>query len=71
MEKVETGRKNEKIILAIVIVAIILISQIAIILVNAGVFNNYGEKFISLLTEKQYFCSMMKKNLDNFSGDGE
>ena len=40
MEKVETGRKNEKIILAIVIVAIILISQIAIILVNAGVFNN-------------------------------
>lgn len=71
MEKVETGRKNEKIILAIVIVAIILISQIAIIFVNAGVFNNYGEKFISLLTEKQYFCSMMKKNLDNFSGDGE
>ena len=71
MEKVETGRKNEKIILAIVIVAIILISQIAIILVNAGVFNNYGEKFISLLTEKQYFCSMMKKNLDNFSGDVE
>lgn len=71
MEKVETGRKNEKIILAIVIVAIILISQIAIILVNAGVFNNYGEKFISLLTEKQYFCSMMKKNLDNFSGEGE
>ena len=71
MEKVETGRKNEKIILAIVIVAIILISQIAIILVNAGVFKNYGEKFISLLTEKQYFCSMMKKNLDNFSGDGE
>lgn len=71
MEKVETGRKNEKIILAIVIVAIILISQIAIILVNAGVFNNYEEKFISLLTEKQYFCSMMKKNLDNFSGDGE
>lgn len=71
MEKVETGRKNEKIILAIVIVAIILISQIAIILVNAGVFNNYGEKFISLLTEKQYFCSMVKKNLDNFSGDGE
>lgn len=71
MEKVETGRKNEKIILAIVIVAIILISQIAIILVNAGVFNNSGEKFISLLTEKQYFCSMMKKNLDNFSGDGE
>ena len=71
MEKVERGRKNEKIILAIVIVAIILISQIAIILVNAGVFNNYGEKFISLLTEKQYFCSIMKKNLDNFSGDGE
>ena len=71
MEKVETGRKNEKIILAIVIVAIILISQIAIILVNAGVFNNNGEKFISLLTEKQYLCSMVKKNLDNFSGDGE
>lgn len=71
MEKVERGRKNEKIILAIVIVAIILISQIAIILVNAGVFNNNGEKFISLLTEKQYLCSMMKKNLDNFSGDGE
>lgn len=71
MEKVETGRKNEKIILAIVIVAIILISQIAIILANTGVFNNNGEKFISLLTEKQYFCSMMKKNLDNFSGDGE
>ncbi len=71
MEKVERGRKNEKIILAIVIVAIILISQIAIILVNAGIFNNNGEKFISLLTEKQYFCSMVKKNLDNFSGDGE
>lgn len=71
MEKVERGRKNEKIILAIVIVAIILISQIAIILVNAGVFNNNGEKFISLLTEKQYLCSMVKKNLDNFSGDGE
>lgn len=71
MEKVETGRKNEKIILAIVIVAIILISQIAIILVNAGVFNNKGEKLISLLTEKQYLCSMVKKNLDNFSGDGE
>ena len=71
MEKVETGRKNEKIILAIVIVAIILISQIAIILVNAGVFNNNGEKFIYLLTEKQYLCSMAKKNLDNFSGDGE
>lgn len=71
MEKVERGRKNEKIILAIVIVAIILISQIAIILVNAGIFNNNGEKFISLLTEKQYLCSMVKKNLDNFSGDGE
>lgn len=71
MEKVETGRKNEKIILAIVIVAIILISQIAIILANAGVFNNKGEKLISLLTEKQYLCSMVKKNLDNFSGDGE
>ena len=71
MEKVETGRKNEKIILAIVIVAIILISQIAIILANTGVFNNNGEKFISLLTEKQYLCSMAKKNLDNFSGDGE
>lgn len=71
MEKVETGRKNEKIILAILIVAIILISQIAIILVNAGIFNNNGEKFISLLTEKQYLCSMVKKNLDNFSGDGE
>ena len=71
MGKVETGRKNEKIILAIVIVAIILISQIAIILANAGVFNNNGEKFISLLTEKQYLCSMAKKNLDNFSGDGE
>lgn len=71
MEKVETGRKNEKIILAIVIVAIILISQIAIILANAGVFNNNGEKLISLLTEKQYLCSMVKKNLDNFSGDGE
>lgn len=71
MEKVETGRKNEKIILAIVIVAIILISQIVIILVNAGIFNNNGEKFISLLTEKQYLCSMVKKNLDNFSGDGE
>lgn len=71
MEKVERGRKNEKIILAIVIVAIILISQIAIILANAGVFNNNGEKFISLLTEKQYLCSMVKKNLDNFSGDGE
>lgn len=71
MEKVETGRKNEKIILAIVIVAIILISQIAIILANAGIFNNNGEKFISLLTEKQYLCSMVKKNLDNFSGDGE
>lgn len=71
MEKVERGRKNEKIILAIVIVTIILISQIAIILVNAGIFNNNGEKFISLLTEKQYLCSMVKKNLDNFSGDGE
>ena len=71
MEKVETGRKNEKIILAIVIVAIILISQIAIILANTGVFNNNGEKFIFLLTEKQYLCSMAKKNLDNFSGDGE
>ena len=71
MEKVERGRKNEKIILAIVIIAIILISQIAIILVNAGIFNNNGEKFISLLTEKQYLCSMVKKNLDNFSGDGE
>lgn len=71
MEKVERGRKNEKIILAIVIVAIILISQIAIILVNTGIFNNNGEKFISLLTEKQYLCSMVKKNLDNFSGDGE
>lgn len=71
MEKVERGRKNEKIILAIVIVAIILISQIGIILVNAGIFNNNGEKFISLLTEKQYLCSMVKKNLDNFSGDGE
>ena len=71
MEKVERGRKNEKIILAIVIVTIILIPQIAIILVNAEIFNNNGEKFISLLTEKQYLCSMVKKNLDNFSGDGE
>lgn len=71
MEKVEKGRKNEKIILAILIVAIILISQIAIIMAKNGVFNNNGEKLISLLTEKQYASSVLRKNIENFSGDGE
>ena len=48
-DKLNTELIITLVFLILVIVAIILISQIAIILVNAGVFNNYGEKFISLL----------------------
>ncbi len=66
----ENETNKNKIILAIVIIMIILISQIAILLAN-GIFNPKGKNFISLLTNKQLFMEMIKSNLDDFSGDGE
>ncbi len=70
METSKSETNKNKVILAIVIIMIILISQIAILLAN-GVFNPKGKKFLSLLTNEQLFMEMINSNLDEFSGDGE